>query len=56
MMSEIKLAIVTVCERCHHSEGDHDEDGCRGGEDVICKCTDYWPEDEVWSIGEEKND
>ena len=33
----------TKCWRdhCGHARGEHDEAGCRGGEDTICRCTDF---------------
>lgn len=29
------------CFRCKHERGEHDEGGCRGGEDIRCWCDSF---------------
>lgn len=40
---------------CGHARGEHDKAGCRGGEDTICRCTDFVePDDEQEAEREER--
>ena len=43
-------------ESCGHARGEHDKAGCRGGEDTICRCTDFEEpvEDEQEAAREER--
>ena len=45
--------IGTKCwnENCGHARGEHDEAGCRGGEDTICRCASFVePDDDLPSL------
>jgi len=30
-----------LCFLCGHEEGEHDESGCKGGEDILCPCDSF---------------